>query len=150
MRRVFLPIILLLSGILQALAQPLGAPAPLPPITAKAWLLYDYQAGREIAAANRDERVEPASLTKLMDAYLVFSAIKQGQVSLQQAVIVSAKAKSTPGSRMYITPEQPVSVDELLHGMIVQSSNDATIALAELLDGTEAAFVQRMNEQAAR
>src|SRR5204863_3386455 len=108
------------------------------------------QAARELAAVNRDERVEPASLTKLMDAYLVFGALKQGQLSPEQGVAVSANAKATSGSRMYITPEQPVTVDQLLHGMIVQSGNDASIALAETLAGSEEAFVQRMNDEAAR
>ena len=112
MSRVLISIVLLLGAIAPVtLAQPLGAPAPLPPIAAKAWLLYDYQAGREIVASDRDERVEPASLTKLMVAYLIFSAIRHGQVALSQAVLVSPKAKATPGSRMYLTPEQPVTVD---------------------------------------
>ena len=141
----------IVAGILPAaLAQPLGAPAALPPIAAKAWVLYDYQAARELAASNRDERVEPASLTKLMDAYLAFAAIKQGQVTLEQTATVSARAKATPGSRMYLSPGQPVTVEQLLHGMIVQSGNDATIALAEAVAGSEEAFVKRMNEQAAR
>jgi D-alanyl-D-alanine carboxypeptidase (penicillin-binding protein 5/6) len=133
-----------------AWAQPLGAAAALPPIAAKAWILFDYQAARELAAFNRDERVEPASLTKLMDAYLVFAAIRQGQLARDQGITVSAKAKATSGSRMYLSAGQPVTIDELLHGMIVQSGNDATIALAEAAGGTEEAFVQRMNEQAAR
>jgi D-alanyl-D-alanine carboxypeptidase (penicillin-binding protein 5/6) len=151
MLRVLFPIVLILGGSWPAaLAQPLGAPAALAPIDAKAWLLFDYQAARELAASNRDERVEPASLTKLMDAYLVFSAIKRGHLALEQAVVVSAKAKATPGARMYISPEQPATVDQLLHGMIVQSANDATVALAELVAGSQQAFVQRMNEQAAR
>ena len=97
MSRVLISIVLLLGAIAPVtLAQPLGAPAPLPPIAAKAWLLYDYQAGREIVASARDERVEPASLTKLMVAYLTFSAIRHGQVAISQAVLVSPKAKATP------------------------------------------------------
>jgi D-alanyl-D-alanine carboxypeptidase (penicillin-binding protein 5/6) len=150
MLRVLISIVLLLGGIAPVtLAQPLGAPAPVPPIAAKTWLLYDYQAGREIVASDRDERVEPASLTKLMVAYLTFSAIRHGQIALSQAVLVSPQAKATPGSRMYITSEQPVTVDQLLHGMIVQSGNDATVALAETVGGSVQAFVQRMNEEAA-
>src|SRR3954467_11312098 len=132
MSRVLISIVLLLGAIAPVTrAQPLGAPAPLPPIAAKAWLLYDYQAGREIVASARDERVEPASLTKLMVAYLTFSAIRHGQVAVRQSLLGSPKAKATPGSRLYLTPEQPVTVDQLLHGMIVQSGNDATVALAE-------------------
>ena len=150
MLRGFFLIVTMGGGILpMALAQPLGTPAPVPPIAAKAWLLYDYQAAREIVGSNRDERVEPASLTKLMVAYLVFSAIRHGQLTSQQTVPISPRAKATSGSRMYLNPEQPATVDELLHGMIVDSGNDATVALAEALAGSEAAFVQRMNEEAA-
>ncbi len=150
MLRGFFLIVVMVGGILpMALAQPLGTPVPVPPIAAKAWLLYDYQSGREIVGSNRDVRVEPASLTKLMVAYLVFSAIRHGQLTLQQTVPISPRAKATSGSRMYLSPEQPATVDELLHGMIVESGNDATVALAEALAGSEAAFVQRMNEEAA-
>jgi D-alanyl-D-alanine carboxypeptidase (penicillin-binding protein 5/6) len=149
-RALFL--ILVLAGCLggPTQAQPLAAPASVPPISAKAWLLYDYQAGREIAGANHDERVEPASLTKLMTAELTFSAVRHGQLTLEQAVLISARAKATPGSRMYLTPEQPVSVDELLHGLIIESANDAAVALAETLAGSVGDFVQQMNEEAAR
>jgi serine-type D-Ala-D-Ala carboxypeptidase (penicillin-binding protein 5/6) len=136
----------LVSG---ALAQP-ALPIPaVPPVAAKAWLLLDYQTGHMIASHNADERVEPASLTKLMTAYLAFGALRQKQIALDQPVAVSVKAWKMPGSRMFIEPNKPVTVDELLHGMIVQSGNDATIALAEQVAGSEEAFVQRMNEQAA-
>jgi len=149
-RVLFSFLVALSSGVPLTLAQPLGAPVGLPAIAAKAWVLFDYQSARELVGHNRDERVEPASLTKLMDAYLVFAAIKQGQMTPEQSVTASAKAQVTPGSRMYLTPSQPVTVDQLLHGMIVQSGNDATVALAEAAAGSEEAFVQRMNEQAAR
>ena len=127
------------------------APAPaVPPIAARAWVLLDYRTRHVIASQNADERMEPASLTKLMSAYLVFTALKRNQLSLSQTLPVSTRAWKMSGSRMFIEPDKPVTVDELLHGMIVQSGNDATITLAEGVAGSEEAFVQRMNEQAAR
>ena len=127
------------------------APAPaVPPIAARAWALLDYRTRHVIASQNADERMEPASLTKLMSAYLVFTALKRNQLSLSQTLPVSTRAWKMSGSRMFIEPDKPVTVDELLHGMIVQSGNDATITLAEGVAGSEEAFVQRMNEQAAR
>jgi len=128
-----------------------SAPAPaVPPIAARAWVLLDYRTRHVIASQNADERMEPASLTKLMSAYLVFTALKRNQLSLSQTLPVSTRAWKMSGSRMFIEPDKPVTVDELLHGMIVQSGNDATITLAEGVAGSEEAFVQRMNEQAAR
>jgi D-alanyl-D-alanine carboxypeptidase (penicillin-binding protein 5/6) len=94
--------------------------------------------------------VEPASLTKLMSAYLVFNALEQKQITLAQTLPVSTRAWKMPGSRMFIEPNKPVTADELLRGMIVQSGNDATMALAEGVAGSEEAFVQAMNAQGAR
>ncbi|WIM04941.1 MAG: D-alanyl-D-alanine carboxypeptidase [Candidatus Nitricoxidivorans perseverans] len=140
---------LLLAGLLALSAQ--AQPAPQPPAgTARAWLLVDHASGRPLAGLNPDGRVEPASLTKLMTAYLAFSALKQGTLKPEQPVKVSEKAWQAQGSRMFIEPNRPVTVDELLRGMIVQSGNDATIALAEAIAGSEEAFVQRMNHEAAR
>jgi D-alanyl-D-alanine carboxypeptidase (penicillin-binding protein 5/6) len=150
MLRVLFLLVLLLGGVASASAQPLPGSAPVPPIAAKSWLLYDYTARREIAAGDRDERIEPASLTKLMDAYVAFSAIKQGKITLQQAVIISERAKSVPGSRMYVSPQLPATIDQLLHGLIIQSGNDAAVALAEAIAGSEPAFVERMNDEARR
>lgn len=133
-----------------AQAQNTGPVAAPPPIAAKSWLLLDYQTNRIITSSAADDRVEPASLTKLMTAYLVFSALKQKQITLQQTLPVSEHAWKMAGSRMFVEPSRPVTVDELLHGMIVQSGNDATTALAEGVAGSEQAFVQRMNEQAGR
>jgi D-alanyl-D-alanine carboxypeptidase (penicillin-binding protein 5/6) len=137
---------------LALLAAPLAhadAPPP-PPIAAKAWLLYDLNAGQVIAAQSPDDRVEPASLTKLMTAYLVFQALKKGTIKGDQTVPVSERAWKAGGSRMFIEPRKPVTVDELLRGMIVQSGNDATIALAELVAGTEDNFVMLMNKEGQR
>ncbi len=132
------------------MAQTPAPAAPVPPVAAKTWLLMDYRTSRVIASHGADERVEPASLTKLMTAYVVFGALKQDLVAPSQAFPVSMKAWKMPGSRMFIGPDKAVTVDELLHGMIVQSGNDATIALAEGIAGSEESFVQRMNDQAAR
>jgi D-alanyl-D-alanine carboxypeptidase (penicillin-binding protein 5/6) len=125
------------------------APPP-PPIAAKAWLLYDLNAGQAIASQAPDERVEPASLTKLMTAYLVFQALKKGAIKGEQTAPVSERAWKAGGSRMFIEPRKPVTVDELLRGMIIQSGNDATIALAELVAGTEENFVMLMNKEGQR
>jgi D-alanyl-D-alanine carboxypeptidase (penicillin-binding protein 5/6) len=125
------------------------APPP-PPIAARAWLLVDFASGQPIVAHNPDERVEPASLTKLMTAYIVFDALKKKAIALDQAAPVSVRAWKAGGSRMFIEPRKPVTVDELLRGMIVQSGNDATIALAELVAGSEEVFAQMMNREASR
>ena len=123
---------------------------PVPPISARSFLLLDVQSRQEIAGQKSGERVEPASLTKLMTAYLTFSALKQKQIQPAQNVPVSARAWKAEGSRMFIEPRKPVTVDELMHGMIVQSGNDACIALAELIAGSEEAFAQMMNAQTQR
>jgi D-alanyl-D-alanine carboxypeptidase (penicillin-binding protein 5/6) len=121
-----------------------------PTIAAKSWLLLDYATGQALASYNPDDRVEPASLTKLMTAYVVLGALKEGRLKPDQAVPVSERAWKTPGSRMFIEPKKPVTVDELLRGMIVQSGNDACIALAEAVAGSEEAFAQMMNREAQR
>lgn len=119
-------------------------------IAAKAYMLSDFQTGQVLAGQNTHERIEPASLTKLMTAYVVFSALKQNQLSLNQAIPVSESAWRMIGSRMFIEPNKPVTVDELIRGMIVQSGNDACIALAEAVAGSEANFTNLMNKEAQR
>ena len=131
-----------------ALAQ---ANAPQPPsVIGKAWLLIDVTGDKVLAEERADDRFEPASLTKLMTAYLVFAALKDRKLELAQTVPVSEKAWRAAGSRMFIEPNRPVTVDELVRGMIVQSGNDACIALAEAVAGSEEAFAQQMNREAAR
>jgi D-alanyl-D-alanine carboxypeptidase (penicillin-binding protein 5/6) len=132
------------------LAQPGIAQIPAPAVAAKAWLLLDASSGQTIASQAANERVEPASLTKLMTAYIAFSAIKNKQLTLTQTIPVSEKAWRAQGSRMFIDPKNPVTVEELLRGMIVQSGNDACIALAEAIAGSEDTFAQMMNKEAAR
>jgi D-alanyl-D-alanine carboxypeptidase (penicillin-binding protein 5/6) len=119
-------------------------------IAAKSYMLSDFQTGQVLAGKNAHERIEPASLTKLMTAYVVFSALKQNQISLNQNIPVSESAWKMIGSRMFIEPTKQVTVDELLRGMIVQSGNDACIALAEAVAGSEANFSNLMNKEAER
>ena len=127
------------------------AAAPQPPsVIGKAWMLGDLSSGQLLAAQRADERFEPASLTKLMTAYVVFAAIRDRKLAVDQQVNVSARAWKAPGSRMFIEPRRPVTVDELIRGMVVQSGNDACIALAEAVAGNEEVFVQMMNREAAR
>ncbi|HTP46942.1 MAG TPA: D-alanyl-D-alanine carboxypeptidase family protein [Casimicrobiaceae bacterium] len=126
-----------------------AAPVPPPAIAAKAYVLVDVLSGQTLVAHNADEPREPASLTKLMTAYLAFAALRDKQLLPSQMVTVSEKAWRTEGSRMFIEPRKAVSVDELLRGEIVQSGNDAAVALAETVAGSESAFVERMNREAA-
>ena len=127
------------------------AAAPSPPsVIGRSWLVGDLSSNQILAASRPDERVEPASLTKLMTAYVVFGALREKKLSLEQQVNVSEKAWRAPGSRMFIQPRKPVTVDELLRGVVVQSGNDACIALAEAVAGDEEVFVQMMNREAER
>jgi D-alanyl-D-alanine carboxypeptidase (penicillin-binding protein 5/6) len=119
-----------------------------PEVAARAYILVDVSAGQVLAEQQADEPVEPASLTKLMTAYVVFDALKSQKISLQQTLPVSTRAWKMPGSRMFIDPKMNVPVEDLLKGMIVQSGNDATIALAEGVGGTVERFVELMNQQA--
>ena len=126
------------------------AQMPQPPdMAVKAYLLMDVTANQVLAAKDPDMAVEPASLTKLMTAYLVFDALKSKKISLKQTLPVSERAWKMPGSKMFIDPKMQVPVEDLIKGMIVQSGNDATVALAEGLAGSVERFVQLMNDQAA-
>jgi serine-type D-Ala-D-Ala carboxypeptidase (penicillin-binding protein 5/6) len=136
-------------------ATPAGVPAtaaaPLPPppeLKARSYVLVDAMSGRVLAGLDPDSRQEPASLTKLMTAYGVFHALKEGRIKLTDMVTISEHAWQQEGSRMFIEVGKQVSVENLLQGMIVQSGNDATVALAEHVAGTEPTFVQMMNAYA--
>jgi len=125
---------------------------PMPQVAAKSWMLYDVTSGQALASQNADARIEPASLTKLMTAYLAFEALKEKRLTLDQAVVptsVVLKVKSDE-SRMFIEPNKPVTVQDLLLGLIVQSGNDAALALAEAVGGSEEGFVAMMNREAQR
>lgn len=138
---------------LVVLAAPLHAavPIPKPPeIAARSYILLDHHSGRVLAEHRADERMEPASLTKLMTAYAVFTALKEGRLKLDEEAPISERAWRAEGSRTFVQVGTRVPVEALIQGMIVQSGNDATIALAERVGGTEEAFVQLMNEYARR
>ncbi len=136
----------------QAPAVVLTQGVPMPQVAAKSWMLYDVTSGQALAAQNADLRIEPASLTKLMTAYLAFEALKEKRLTLDQAIVPTAlvlKVKSDE-SRMFIEPNKPVTVQDLLMGLIVQSGNDAALALAEAVGGSEEGFVAMMNREAQR
>ena len=131
------------------LGLPAWAQMPQPPeIAARSYLLLDVTANQMLAEKDIDTPLEPASLTKLMTAYLVFDALKSKKIDLKQTLPVSERAWKMPGSRMFIDPKMKVPVEDLIKGMIVQSGNDATMALAEGVGGTVERFVVMMNEQA--
>jgi D-alanyl-D-alanine carboxypeptidase (penicillin-binding protein 5/6) len=128
-----------------------AAPVPAPPaVKARSWILMDHFSGRVLAQERPDERSEPASLTKLMSAYVVFAALAEGRLKPTDMATISEHAWRAEGSRTFLQIGTRVPVDILLKGMIVQSGNDATIALAEQVGGTEAGFAQMMNEYARR
>jgi serine-type D-Ala-D-Ala carboxypeptidase (penicillin-binding protein 5/6) len=145
----------LLSLVLLAVftAAPLLAETPIPTaptVDAKAYIVVDFRTGKVLASKDAVARLEPASLTKLMTAYLVFQELSVGKLKLDEPVVVSEHAWRSEGSRTFIELGKPVSVELLILGMIVQSGNDATIALAERVAGTEETFVQMMNANAKR
>jgi serine-type D-Ala-D-Ala carboxypeptidase (penicillin-binding protein 5/6) len=125
------------------------AQVPQPPeVAARSYLLMDVTSNQILASREIDAQVEPASLTKLMTGYLVYEALRSRKISLQQTLPVSERAWKMAGSRMFIDPKMQVPVDDLIKGMIVQSGNDATMALAEGVGGTAERFVELMNQQA--
>jgi len=136
-----------------ATTAPALRPPPIPAapqVNARGYYLMDFTSGQVLAEINADQRLEPASLTKLMSAYAVFHALKDGRIKMDDQVRVSAHARDQDGSRMFIEVGTVVSVENLLQGMIVQSGNDATVALAEHVAGSEPVFVDLMNQYAQR
>ncbi len=148
MKKIFAALAATVLSLSAALAQSL----PAPTIAAKSWLLLDATSNQVIASHDSNMRIEPASLTKLMTAYLSFEAIKDKKLDLNQMVNVSTRAWKVDkdSSKMFIDPATPVKVGDLLYGLIVQSGNDASVALAEAVAGTEDAFVVLMNREAER
>ena len=139
----------LILAFLAVLTLNVQAQMPQPPeVAAKAYFLIDVTANQVLAAKDPDMAVEPASLTKLMTAYLVFDALKSRKIDLKQTLPVSERAWKMSGSRMFIDPKMRVPVEDLIKGMVVQSGNDATVALAEGVAGSVERFVQLMNDQA--
>ena len=133
------------TGILQA-----ALPIPKPPSTgARSYIIQDYGSGNVLAEKHSEVSVEPASITKLMAAYVIFSELQSNNIALSDVVTISEKAWRTPGSRMFVEVGKKVTVEELLQGMIIQSGNDATVALAEYVAGSEDSFADAMNKHAA-
>ena len=125
---------------------------PAPTVAAKSWLLLDATSGQVIAAQDPDARIEPASLTKVMTAYVTFAALRDKRLTLDTMVNVSVRAwkVDASSSKMFIDPKVPVSVNDLLHGLMIQSGNDAAVALAEAVAGDEGTFVTLMNRESER
>lgn len=148
-RNTFILFILLSAYFNSAIAAPALIPAP-PRVNAKAYLLIDHNSGHVLAERNADKKIEPASLTKLMTAYVVLYEIDRGGISLEDEVKISEKAWRMGGSRMFIRVNTLVSVKDLLKGLIIQSGNDASVALAEHIANNESSFVELMNQHAER
>ncbi len=123
---------------------------PPPQMPVRGYVLMDYQSGNLLANLKGEERMEPASITKLMTAYVIYQALASGKIRLQDQVTISEKAWRTPGSKMFVKVGSQVSVEDLLMGVVVQSGNDATVALAEYVAGSEETFVKLMNQEAER
>ena len=133
---------------LPAMAQPV----PAPQVAARSWMLTDVTSGQVLGGTNMDERIEPASLTKLMTAYLVFEAVRDGKLKYDQMITPTETVRSvkTDESRMFLEAGKPASVREMTQGLIIQSGNDAALVLAEAVGGTETNFVMLMNREAER
>ncbi|HCB12048.1 MAG TPA: serine-type D-Ala-D-Ala carboxypeptidase, partial [Gammaproteobacteria bacterium] len=123
---------------------------PPPQVPVRGYILIDYQSGNILAEMKSDERMEPASITKLMAGYVIYKALRSGKIHLNDQVTISEKAWRTGGSKMFVKVGSQVSVEDLLMGMVVQSGNDATVALAEHVAGSEETFVKLMNQEAER
>lgn len=139
----------LCSALLAASVAQAQVPA-MPDVAARAWLVMDVTSGQVLASRAPNEPIEPASLTKLMTAYLSFTALKEGRIKTDQKVRISDAAYKQSGSRMFLDKNVPASVEELLHGLIIQSGNDAAVALAEAIAGSEQNFADQMNREAQR
>ncbi len=146
------PVLALVLTLLALIAAPVSAiPIPAPPsVAGKGHLLIDFGSRAVLAESNADTRMEPASLTKIMSAYVIFRELQAGKIHLDDMVPISEKAWRTGGSRMFVQVGTKVRLDDLLQGMIVQSGNDATVALAEHVAGSEETFAQLMNSHAKR
>lgn len=151
MKQLLLALILPLLAVFPAAADTKAPLIPAPPaLAARSWILIDWQSRQPLVVKDADKRVEPASLTKLMTAWLVFDALKQKRISLDQVMTVSDRGYRAEGSRMFLEPRIPATIEDLMKGMIVQSGNDATITLAEAVAGSETTFVDLMNKTAQR
>jgi D-alanyl-D-alanine carboxypeptidase (penicillin-binding protein 5/6) len=148
LRLLFAALLLTITGVLAVRAE---TPIPTPPeVDARSYIVIDFHTDKVLAAKDAVARLDPASLTKLMTAYIVFEQLKVGKLKLEEPVTVSEHAWAAEGSRSFIELGRPVPVETLILGMVVQSGNDATIALAERIAGTEETFAQLMNSTAQR
>jgi D-alanyl-D-alanine carboxypeptidase (penicillin-binding protein 5/6) len=147
---LFLGCLLVQPGYAGDIPDAIKSTLPPPELSAKTWILMDYHTGWVLASKDPDERIETASLSKIMTTYTIFQEIKSGNIKLDDMVHISKKAWKTGGSRMFIEVDTKVSVEDLLKGVIVQSGNDASVALAEYVAGSEDAFAARMNENARK
>ena len=147
--RAFLTMIAGVMSFTAMAAAPLSVPPP-PPVNARAYILMDFNSGQVLAESKADERMEPASLTKLMTSYIIYKELQDGRIKLSDPVTISEHAWRMEGSRSFVPVGKQVSVEDLLKGMIVQSGNDATVALAEYVGGSEEVFVSLMNQEAKR
>jgi D-alanyl-D-alanine carboxypeptidase (penicillin-binding protein 5/6) len=157
MKKILMLIVIAMALPLAAMAQrpppppPKGMPTPAAPtLGANSYILIDFNSGSALVESNPDMRVEPASITKVMTSYVVFTELAAGNITLDELVNVSETAWRTGGSRMFIEPDMEVTLEQLIKGMVVQSGNDASVALAEHLAGTELAFADLMNHYAAQ
>ena len=151
MQRPPMPRLLLLAALLLfSLAPGASFAVKAPSVNASGYLLLDVQSGQTLSESNADSRLEPASLTKIMTAHVVFSELKAGRISLQDMVLISEKAWKMQGSKMFIEVNKEIEVEKLLKGLIIQSGNDAAVALAEHVAGSEEAFAELMNKHAAQ
>jgi len=144
-RKVVLFLLLLSFSAVYAAVMPVPSPPKLP---AKSYLLIDFNSGRVLAEKNVDRKIEPASITKMMTAYVIYKEIESGRLSMDEEVTISKKAWRMKGSKMFVEVGKKVSVEDLLKGVIIQSGNDATVALAEHIAGSEATFADYMNQHA--
>lgn len=150
-RTLALAMLFPLTAIAQAIPPPAGMPTPAAPqLGASSYILMDFNSGEVLVEHEADQRVEIASLTKLMTSYVIFQELASGSVALDNVVVISEKAWRTPGSRMFLEPNMQVTLEELILGLVVQSGNDASVALAEFMAGTEAAFAGIMNHYAVQ
>lgn len=147
--RITLILVFIFLGNQQAIAAAMIIPAP-PKIKASSYLVLDFNSGELLVEENIDQKLPPASLTKIMTIYVVASELANGNITLEDEVLVSEKAWRTQGSRMFVEVGKKVKLDDLLHGVIIQSGNDASVALAEYISGTEDVFADIMNKHADR
>jgi len=146
---LFFGLLLMLGGQAVFAAGPVFTPAP-PSVAATSYFLMDFNSSRVLAEKDADKRVSPASLTKIMTVYVVFRELKAGHLTLTDNVTISQNAWQTGGSKMFVEVNKQVAVEDLLKGVIIQSGNDASVALAEHIAGSEETFATMMNEQASR